>query len=158
MNRHWTRTLLIVSMSCGVIPAVFAAEHAGESMKEHGGKTLEQPSAPAASSTPAPAPQALSVRGSIAALDLTAQSPNLKLTAADGKVWTLSVNPQAVTVWKGGQVSSLETVKAGDNAKVRYTEKDGTKWVKSIELVQAPQPVALAAPAAASTEPKAKSY
>ena len=127
---------------CGFVSAAHAAEHAGQAM---------EPKATATSSTLTPTPQIASAQGSIATLDLTSPSPSVKLDAADGKSWTLALDPKTITVWKSGQLGKPEDLKVGDSVKVRYTEKEGKKWVKSIQVVQAPAPLAASAAPAAST-------
>ena len=128
-NGLWIAALV---MLCGMAPAVYAAE--------------ESAAAPA-SSTSVPTPQITSAEGAIASIDAQSVSPSLKLTAADGKTWTLTLDAKTTSVWNRGQLSRLETLKTGDQVKVRYMVKEGRNWAKSIEIVPAtPSAAAMPAP------------
>lgn len=127
MKQRWMSWLMAVVLLGGTAGVALAAEE---------GSSMPQPASTSASSTPTP--QILSAEGTISALDLQAASPSLQLTAADGKVWNVAVEPQATMVWRNGQMAKLDQLKAGERVKVRYTEKDGRHVAKSIQLAQAP--------------------
>ena len=131
MRRSWTAWMIVGLMISG-ISTVGAQEHAGKPLAE---KKAPQ-TAPASSTT---APKTARAQGSITSLNLTSQTPEIKLSASDGKLWTFGLNPKTVVVWKNGQLSKPEELKTGDRVNVRYAEKDGKNWVRAIEIVQAPQ-------------------
>ena len=112
------------------------------------------PKAPLASPPSTRIPQIMSITGSITELDLKAMSPSLKLTGADGKVWTLALDSQLTSIWQNGQIGKLDALQVGQQVKVRYTSKAGKNMVKSNTIVQATTPVA-AAPAPSMTPPMA---
>jgi len=96
----------------------------------------------------------MSTVGSITELDLKTLSPSLKLTDADGKVWTLALDPQLALIWRNGQIGKLDALEVGQQVKVRYTSQAGKNMVRSITIVQATSPAA-AAPAPSMTPPMA---
>ncbi len=120
MNRNLTLWFLTALLMGGVIPAALATEQGGSSA-----------STPTRSTT-APAPKIETAEGSISALDLQANS--LKLTDANGKTWTLGIDPNTTTVWKGGQFIKLNQLKMWEQVKVRHVAKDGKQVAKSIEI------------------------
>jgi len=96
----------------------------------------------------------MSAVGSITELDLKPLTPSLKLTGADGKVWTLALDPQLTSIWQNGQIGKLDALKVGQQVKVRYTSKAGKNMVKSITIVQTTTS-AVAAPVPSMTPPMA---
>ncbi len=145
MNRRFAGWLVVVCMVCAGGSVARAAEQAGQPAKQQ---------ATSASSTSTPIQQSLSAGGSITALDLKPLAPSLKLTGADGKVWTLALDPQLTSIWQNGQIGKLDALEVGQQVKVRYTSKAGKNLVKSITIVQATTPAA-AAPALSLTPPMA---
>ena len=135
---------VIVLVACGLTPMARAAEQS---------RTSTTPASSTASIT-----QSLSVeRGTIAALDLLSASPSLKVTRTDGTSMTFALDPKLVTVTKEGEGvgSKPEALRVGDRVTIRYTEKDGKKWVKSVSVkaasTTAASPVSPAGPSASST-------
>gem|GEM_PF-2270965 len=128
MKRNWAILsifMLVVTM-CAVVPAVLAAEHPGQSM----GEKAAMPTSSVSTSTP----QIASAEGSVSDVDF--QANTLKLTASDGKFWTLTLDPKSTLVWKGGQILNLTDIKAGEQVKVRYTSKEGKQVAKSVDIAQ----------------------
>ncbi len=116
-------TGIVLSLLCGVgVPAALAAE-SSVSMTAAATPT---------SSTSTATPQVTSAEGTISSVDLPTNT--LKLAGADGKSWTLTLDPAATTVWRGKTVGTLAQLKAGERAEVRYVAKDGKSVVKSVEV------------------------
>lgn len=114
--------------------------------------------APTGSASQAAPPITSTAEGSIKTLDLKAPSPSLTVTTTYGSTSTFGLDPKTITVEKDGQTSKPEELKVGDRVKVSYMWKDGKRWAKSIELVQAPKstttPVAsTATPATPASSP-----
>ena len=75
-----------------------------------------------------------SVVGQVAAIDLKAASPSVKISAGAGKSWTLAIDPKTVTVKQAGKAVTLDQVKVGQKVKARYTVQDGKQVISSLEL------------------------
>ena len=96
----------------------------------------------------------MAVEGSIVALDLQASTPTLKLRAADGKMWTLALDPKTTSVWKDGQMVKLDQLKSGQLVKVRHEMKDSKDLAQSIRITADAKLV----PMASTSKPKTKGY
>ena len=165
------RLLIVECVLMGCVGNVWAADQGGST----GGSPVEQKvtassvagtSTPAAQSTPpAPAVQPITsmpparstistvaVEGSIVALDLQASTPTLKLRAADGKMWTLALDPKTTAVWKDGQMAKLDQLKSGQLVKVRHEMKNSRDLAQSIRIS------ADAKPMASTSKPKTQGY
>ena len=154
MRQRWCQGLLVIAMLSAGAPVVLAVDQGGQSMERKDAPAsassaqLPSPSAPAAPMPPVSAPtsststsQTSIVKttmavGSITALDLMSTPPSLKLIAADGKIWTLTLDPKATLVWQNGQVVKLDQLKIGEQVSVRYLPKDGKEVAQSIRVVQ----------------------
>ena len=123
MKRNWKTGLLLTWMVWGVVSLAIAGEHPGT--------TTANPT----STAPLTA-----VQGAISDLDLQANS--LKLTAQDGKVLMLELDPKATLVWKDNQMANLTDLKVGEQVKVRYLMmKEGKPMAKSVNIMQSPAAV-----------------
>ena len=149
MKQRWT-----IGVVCGMVCACAALAFAAEQPASSSGSTsaATPSSSPTLSSTPTP--QSPAVVGSITALDLKSSAPSLKLAAADGKIWTLGLDPKTTVIWQEGKISTLDQLSVGQRVQVRYTAKDGKEIAKSIQIAQAPK-AAATAPAAAPATPTA---
>ena len=79
----------------------------------------------------------MTAEGSVSWVDVALLPPSLKLTTADGKIWTMVLDAKTTSVWKGNQMAAADALKIGEHVKVRYMAKDGKNWVKSIQIVEA---------------------
>ena len=124
MNRMMTRWMSSVVLICGVALTAHAAEQAGQPSSKPAA-----PAAPAVTATPWQ-----TAEGAVSSVDLTGTAPALQLTDATGKVWTLAVDPKTTTAWKSGLPLKLEQIKAGDQARVRYTSQGGRDIARQIRI------------------------
>jgi len=74
--------------------------------------------------------------GSITALDLTASSPSIQCTVANGTAWTLFLQP-ATSILKNGKSMKPEELKVGDTGRVRFAIKDGKHLMRTLEVTDA---------------------
>jgi len=137
MKRNWKVWLVLTLVVCGTVPAALAGEHPGTPM----GSRKATP----ASSSSTPTPQISSAEGSISAIDL--QTNSLNLTTADGKIWTLALDPKTTLVWKGTEQAKLDNLKVGEKVKVRYVAKEGKQLARSVDINES-SPTASSAPSA----------
>ena len=86
------------------------------------------PSAPAAEG-------GISIDGTITALDLTASSPSVQLTVANGVAWTLSLDP-STSILKSGKSVKLDELTVGDRARVRFAMKEGGHVLRTLEVTE----------------------
>lgn len=149
MKGSMIRSLVLGSCVVGAVPAVWAADPDSQAA-EHKTTTSVSSSAqaPASPTTPAatpPAPQMMTTDGSITALDLKSSMPNLKLTAADGRVWTLMLDPKRTMVWDGSRETQLDQftqgtaasrLRVGQRVKVSHRLKNGQELAENIQLLQ----------------------
>ncbi len=135
MKRFRTAGLIVGGLLIGgMVSVVHAADQPGTQPTK--------PKAPLASTTSTRTLPVTAITGSITELDLKAISPSLKLTDADGKVWTLAIDPQLTSIWRNGQIDKLDALKVGQRVKARYLAKGGQNVAKSITIAQAPAPAA----------------
>ena len=132
MTRNLRQGLIIGIVASGLMPAVWA---------------VEQGSATAPKSTPAPAAstasaQPAAIEGSITAVDLQAAAPTLTIRAADGKLWTLNLDLKSSAVWRDSQLIKLDELKPGQSVKVRHLMVGGQDLAQSIRMTPVPKPVA----------------
>ena len=119
MTRRDLGMLALIAMVCGAASAVRAAESI---------------SAPSASTMPAATPQISTSEGAITAMDVTSTAPSVTIRGAAGQSWTLALDPTNVSVWRNGQMGSLDELAVGAQVKARHLERDGQQWVRSIEI------------------------
>jgi len=127
MKKFWFRAFTIVGFVSGFTAAAFAVEQAGQAV-------TPKP-AVLASSTSVPTPKITSVEGTIAALNLQAQSPTIDLSGTDGKKWTVAVNLKTTAVWQSAKPGSISDLKVGQHVKVRHAVIGGREVAKSIEVI-----------------------
>lgn len=120
----------------------------------------ESPKAtPAASATFAEPKTATTTEGSITTLDISSTAPSLKLADSTGKVWKVTLDPRATSIWDGDRMAPKGTqgfalLRSGQRVKVAHVmQQDGTEIARSVQIV----PAVKAAPAVSST-PMKKSY
>ena len=132
MNRQMAVCTTVLLLS-GV--AISWAEPASQPVESKSGATVDT----VTSST---------VEASIAALDLAAVPATVRLISADGKSWTLIVDPKMTSVSKSGQPLAWDQLKVGDAVKVRHAMMGGKDTAQSIRVLLASKP------AAGVTQPK----
>jgi len=116
--------------------------------------------APAPAPTPAPAAASTStggahqsVRGSIVTLYPDTEPPRIQIDAADGSNVTLLVDPKTASISKHNRRVTVADLSGGDAVDVSFVEKDGSRWLQSLDVVKAytpPPAPAVSVPAAES--------
>ena len=112
--------LVLVLTVCGVDTMVCA-------------ETADTAPAPTAV-TSAPTPVISTSEGVVAAFDLQRAGPWIKIKDAAGKEWTIMIDPNSSSVWKGGSQTNWSDIQVGAPVKVRHTERDGKAVVKTLEI------------------------
>ena len=79
--------------------------------------------------------------GTISQLNLTAETPSLKLTDANGQSWTIDMD-QATSVLLHGQIETVSALKVGDRVQVSFTSDGDRRVAKFIQAAEATKPVA----------------
>lgn len=171
MRQPWVQGLLAIAMLGAGAPAVLAADQGGQSMEHKAtsasAATAQTPSSstPMASTQPVAAPPSSAstssqasvimkptmLEGSVTALDLTSTPPSLKLTAADGHVWTFTLDAKATTVWRSGLGGTLDQLKVGEQVTVRYMTQDGKAIAQAIRIVQQARKATSSAPSSTAS-------
>ncbi len=121
MKRDVWLTLALVAVLCGVVPMGYAETEAAD------------PAPTAVTSEPTPVIN--TSEGTVSSLDIRSQAPWIKAKDAAGKEWTVMIDPASSSVWKGGNKAAWVDIKAGDQVKIRHTERDGKAVAKTVEIV-----------------------
>ena len=143
MKKDFTLFLVFAFLGSAASPLLFAAEMSDQTKTQAAAEVEKAlPEAPEkggvtkpAESSVVPTPSVDLMEGAITAIDLESETPSLKLKTAAGQESAIYLDFETSAVWKGGQELILEDLKAGQNVKVRYTESEGKKTAKTIEVV-----------------------
>lgn len=150
MARHLRLAMTVGLVISGLMPAVWAVEQ-GQPSDAKPAATSPSPVQATATSTPSSS----IVEGTIASLDLASATPSLKVTGADGKSWTLGVDPKTSSIWKNGQMVKWEDLKQGQSVKIRHAMIGGKDLAQSVRIVSASKPVASTTAAASTSKSQA---
>ena len=139
-NQAFQSFVIVVALG-GMMPALHAADQPSTSSASGAASksslAAPMPASHSASSTQTaagPASAAKTINGSLSAVNLTASAPSVKVTGADGTVWTLAVDPSAVSVWRAGQRVAANQLQVGQRVTVHATDANGQPTAQTIQI------------------------
>ena len=145
-------SLVFAACVVAAVPALWAAEPDGQAVQHKMTSVPSSDQRPAAPVPPAATPPESPItttNGSIAALDLQASMPTLRLTATDGKAWALTLDPKRTMVWDGSRETRLDQfiqgtaatrLRVGQRVKVSHRLKNGQELAETIRVLQTATP------------------
>ena len=154
MEPKMIHVLIVGSVLGGLAHTAWAADQEGSSRQQGMTPASQSQLQATPGSTQAASTQPIAsetVRGSIAALNLAATQPSMKLSATNGKSWTFELDPKSTSVWKEGQSTHLNQLKTGQSVEVRHAVISGKDIAQSIRVVSTK-------PIASSTAKPHRSY
>ncbi len=159
MARHDARWVILGLVAITVAwPTVCFAKWGARNEAASTATTPAATPAPAVASTPAPAPAFpstggahQSVRGSIVTLYPDTEPPRIQIDAADGSNVTLLVDAKVASISKNNRRVTVADLSGGDAVNVSFVEKDGSRWLQSLDVVKAYTPSSASVAPSAST-------
>ena len=93
----------------------------------------------------------ITVKGSVAGIDMKTVPPTVQVKLSFGPEWTMTLDPATASIVNGDYVGTLDDVHVHDEVTVAYAPKNGQRLVKSLEITTvSSQPPAPSAGTAAS--------